>query len=102
MAIEVQIEFIAKTTIRVVAYVYNDAGSLVNPTTSIKLTLTDPEGAKPVEDQAMDLVSKGIYEDFHKTTTGSEKGWWNGEIVVIDGVDPDDRTSVGVFSFRVK
>ena len=102
MAIEVQIEFIAKTTIRVVAYVYNDAGTLVNPTTSIKLTLTDKDGTKQVDAQAMSLISTGIYEYFCKTTTSSVKGWWTGEVVTVDGVDPDDRTSVGVFSIKVK
>jgi len=102
MAIEVQIEFIAKTTVRIVAYVYNDAGSLVNPTTSIKLTLTNTDGEKKVDAQAMSLVDLGIYEYFYKTTTSSVKGWWTGEIAVIDGVSPDDRTSLGVFSIRVK
>lgn len=101
--IDVQIEFIAKTTVRVVAYIYNDLDALVNPTTSIKVTIWDPDGGDPVVDgAAMSFVSQGIYEYFCKTTSLSKKGWWNGEIVVIDGVDPDDRTSMGVFSFKVK
>lgn len=104
MGIEVIVEFIAKTTVRVLAYIYNDADALVNPTTSTKITITDPDGTTKVSGVAMSLVSglTGVYEYFYKTDTTLVKGWWRGEIVAIDGVTPDDRTSLGTFSFRLK
>lgn len=102
MAIEVQVEFIAKTTVRIIAYVYNDAGSLVAPSTSIKITITDPNGTIQVPGVVMTLVEAGIYEYYYKTTTATTKRWWHGEVVVIDGVAPDDKTSLGTFSFRIK
>lgn len=105
MAITVQIEFIAKTTVRVLAYIYNDAGTLVNPSPSIKVTIYDPDGEAQVTSATMSLVDAdiaGIYEYYYKTTTSSTKGWWTGEVVTIDGADPDDITSIGTFSFRIK
>ena len=169
--IEVQIEFIAKTTIRIISYVYDEDDSLVDPTTSIKLTLNDKDGVQKAgyisvvasasfttglvvtggtsgatglvvskpdgttleiqqvtgvwqsgegitdtgagtstttsallgADMTHEAVPQtGIYEYFYKTTTLSTKGWWHGEVVVIDGTAPDDYTSLGVFSIRVK
>ena len=107
MGLDVQIEFVAKTTVRVRAYVTNDDDALTNPTTSIKVIITDPDGTVQVPsegngDDDMSQVSTGIYEYYYKTTTGSTKGWWQGEVVVIDGTDPDDKTSTGHFSFRIK
>ncbi|GAH09956.1 unnamed protein product, partial [marine sediment metagenome] len=48
------------------------------------------------------LIDTGIYEYYYKTTTSSAKGWWRGEVEVIDGDDPNDKTSMGNFSFGIK
>ena len=45
MGIEVISEFIAKATVRIIAYVYNDADDLVDPT-SIKAIIKDPDGVQ--------------------------------------------------------
>lgn len=45
MGIAVIAEFIAKATVRVVAYIYNDADALVDPT-SIKVIIKDPDGVQ--------------------------------------------------------
>jgi len=100
--IDVVIEFLAKSTIRILAYIYDDSDSLVDPTTSILISIYDPDGEKIVNGVAMTLVSTGIYEYYYKTTADTDKGWWRGEIEVIDGTDPDDKTSIGTFSFRIK
>ena len=99
---DVVIEFIAKTTVRVRAYVYDDDGALVDPTTSIKVTIYDPDGTKQVDGIAMTKDVTGIYDYYYQTTTSTTIGWWRGEIVVVDGTDPNDKTSVGTFSFRIK
>ena len=112
--IEVQIEFIAKTTIRIIAYIYDDDGALVDPTgcaaggyLCVTLIITDPAGTVKVPsegdgDDTMTRSAKGIYEYYYKTTTSSTKEWWHGEVVAVDGTDPDDYTSSGTFGFRLK
>jgi len=101
MPIEVITEFIAKTTVRVLAYVYDDAGNLVDPT-SIKVTITDPDGTKKVDGVAMTKGDTGIYSYYYKTTTSTTKDWWTGEVEVIDGTGEAAKTSLGTFSFRIK
>lgn len=102
--INVQIEFIAKTTVRVIAYVYDDDGALVDPVTSIKVTITDPNGDVQVDEEAMtqqDSVT-GVYEYYHKTEAAATKGQWTGEVEVIDGSGAGAKTSMGTFEFRIK
>lgn len=169
MAIEVITEFIAKTTVRTIAYVKDDDGNLVNPT-SIKAIIKDPTGvqkagyisvsdsssftaglvvtgatsgatgkviSKPdgttlelqevtgvwesgevIEDTGAgtstttsallgaDMTQQdsttGVYEYYYHTTTSSTKGWWRGEVDVIDGTDAGAITSIGTFSFKVR
>lgn len=107
MGIEVISEFIAKATVRTIAYIYNDAGVLVDPLSggSIKISIWDPDGGDPVVDgiamTKQDSVT-GVYEYYYKTTASSKKGWWRGEVDVIDGTGEDAKTSIGNFSFRIK
>lgn len=105
MTIKVMSEFIAKATVRTRVHVYNDAGTLTEPT-SVQISIWDPDGGDPVVD-AVEIVvdgkvEDGIYGHYYKTTTASKKGWWRGQADVVDGVDPDDITSVGTFGFRIK
>lgn len=103
MTVGVVVRFIAKTTVRVVAYVYDEDGDLVDPTGSIKVTMTDPDATKKVDAQDMtkqgDLT--GTYEYFYNTTTSSVEGWWTGEVVVVDGSGEGAKTSVDRFAFEV-
>ena len=107
--IEVITEFKAKATVRIIAYVYNDAGALANPTGSIKITITDPDGEVQVpsegngdDDMTQQDSTTGVYEYYYKTKTSTTKGWWHGQVVVIDGTAPNEITSIGTFSFRIK
>lgn len=105
MSIKVITEFVNKTTVRVIAYIYDDAGALVDPLNSIKVTITDPDGtpvADGVEIKTTGYVSKGIYEHYQTTTAAYVKGYYKGEIWVIDGEGDGAKTSYGDFSFKVK
>ena len=110
MAIEVISKFIAGATVKVTAYIKDEDGDLVDPT-SVKIIITDPDGTEiiPSEGNGDDDMTQyeidevpqtGIYEYFYNTTTASTKGWWRGEVVVVDG-DGDDKTSIGTFGFEV-
>lgn len=46
MAIDVIVKFISKTTVMIRAYVSNLAGTLVDPTGSIKVIINDPDGVQ--------------------------------------------------------
>lgn len=104
MAIEVVIEFIAKTTVRIIAYVTDDAGDLADATTSMKVIIKDPDGTTVIPsegngDDVMTHASTGVYEYDYQTTTSSTKGWWPVEVVCTD---TGDIVSIGTGSFRVK
>lgn len=100
--IEVITEFIAKATVRVIAYVYDDDGNLVDPTTSIKVSIWDPDDVNQVDGAAMTKSATGVYEYYYKTTSSTTKGWWRGEVEVIDGTGEGAKTSMGAFPFRIK
>ena len=101
MSVLVQVEFIAKGTVRVRAEVKGDDDTLVTPT-SIKATIVDSAGATKVDEQAMTEDVTGVYDYFYNTTTSSEKGWWTAEVVVVDGSGAGAKTSVGRCGFKVK
>ncbi len=98
MAITVVTEFLQGTTVRVRAFIYDDDGDLVDPTTSVKLDLWDSAGTKQVDNQAMTKDSTGIYEYYYNTTTSSAEGSWRGVIWAVDG----SYTSEGSFGFKVR
>lgn len=102
MGIEVVTTFIAKATVWVRAYLYDSGGTLTDPDTSIKVTITDPDGTAKVDDQAMTKDSTGIYDYYYNTTTSSVKGHWRGEVVAIDGIGEQTVTSPGRFAFEVE
>ena len=102
MSIEVQVEFIAKTTVRTIAYVHDDDGNLVDPTASIKATITDSDGTVVADAEDMSKTATGTYEHFLYTTTSFVKDWYQGEVATVDGVGATAKTSVGNYSFRLK
>ena len=101
MAIEVISEFTATATVRTIAYIYDDDGNLVEPS-SVSISIWDPDGGDPVVDSVNIVVTgrveDGIYEHYYNTDADSEKGYWRGQIAVVDGT----YTSIGNFGFRVK
>ena len=105
MAITIITEFIKEATVRVVAYVYDEDGNLVNPThatTPIRVTIyaegvTDPV----VEDAAMASTGDiGIYDYYYATDSDNVSGWYRGIVTVMDGDDPV-YTSKDTFGFRI-
>ena len=99
MAIKVVTEFLQGGTVRVRAYIYDDDGDLVDPTTSITLDMWDSEGIKVVPATAMTYVSTGIYEHYYNTTTSSQTGNWRGVVWVED---TGSKVSEGSFGFKVR
>ena len=99
MSIKVVTEFLQGTTIRVRAFIYDDDGDLVAPTTSITIDIWDSEGTKVVDGTAMTLVSTGIYEYYCNTDTDSPEGNWRGIVWVTD---TGSKVSEGSFAFKVR
>jgi len=98
---EVIVKYLAGATIWVRAYIYDSAGSLVDPTT-VKLTLADSAGATKVNNLAMTKYAVGTYDYYYNTTATSAEGWWNGEVWVIDGSGDTAKTSVESFGVEVR
>ena len=103
MAVDIQVEFVAKTTVHVRAEVRDDDAALtaIDSPSTIKCALTDPDGTV-VGPTAMTEDDTGLYDYFYNTETTSVKGWWTAEVVVVDGTGDDAKTSVGRCSFKVK
>jgi hypothetical protein len=97
---EVIVKFLAKSTIWIRALVYDKDGVLVDPTTSIKLTLADPAGTVMVNalDMTKDGDNTGIYDYYYTTLVDCVEGWWNGEVWTVDG----DKSSSASFSVEVR
>ncbi len=105
MSLVVVTEFIKGATVRIVAYVYDEDGVLVNPThasTPIRLTLyVEGVTAALVEDAAMASTGDtGIYDYYYATDSDNASGWYRGIIEVMDGAGPV-YTSKDSFGFRI-
>ena len=99
---EVIVKFLAKSTIWVRAFVYDEDGALVDPT-SIKLTLADSAGAVKVDNLAMTTSGEtGIYDYYYTTLVDCAEGWWNGEVWTVDGTGESAKTSSATFSVEVR
>ena len=102
MAIEVVTDFIAKDTVWVRAYVKDSDGDLADPTTSIKITITDPDDTDQVSSQDMTKDSTGVYDYYYNTTTSSTTGEWGIEVITIDGEGAGAKTSTGRSAFELE
>lgn len=108
MAIKVITVFPDNATVRVIVYVYNDAGALVQPT-AVEISIWDPDGGDPVVDGedivVTGRVEDGIYEYYYhegEATEPMDKGQWRGGVEVIDGSGTGAIISPASFSFRIK
>jgi len=102
MGIEVISRFIGKATVLTIAYVYDkERVNLVDPSGSIKVTITDPDGTKVADAEDMVKVSTGIYEHYLRTTTSYVKGWYPVEVLVVDGSGALAITSIATTSFEI-
>ncbi len=85
MAIKVITEFIRKGTVRIIAYVYDDDGDLVDAT-GLDVSIKDPSGTLVIDEVAMtDKIATGAYEYYYTTTTAVVVGNYRYEIDVLDG-----------------
>ncbi len=101
MGLDVVAEFLARATVRIRAYIYDDDDALADPTT-ITIDIYDADGTLVVDGTAMTKSSTGIYEYYYKTTIASPTGWWRGVVWTVDGSGDLAKTSEGSFGFKVK
>lgn len=101
MGLDVVAEFLARATVRVRAYIYDDNDALADPT-SVTIDIYDAEGTLLIDGVAMTQAAKGIYEYYYKTTISSPTGWWRGVVWAVDGSGDLAKTSEGSFGFKVK
>jgi len=99
--IEVVSEFVARATVRTRAYVYDDDGNLVNPT-AVNIEIINPSGGTAVASTAMANAATGIYEHYYYTAPTTTKGWYRGEVEVIDGSGDTTKKTYNTVSFKVK
>jgi hypothetical protein len=87
------------------AYVYDQDGSLADPTNSITIDIYDPDGNHDVDGIAMTKSSTGIYYYYHHKGASEDpmdKGKWRGVVTTVDGTGDNALTSTCNFSFKVK
>jgi len=104
MSIKVVIKFDSADTVRIIAYIYDDDGALVDPT-AITCTVIDPDGTTQADAQAMSGGDTGVYTYYYHRGTGEDamaKGKWRGKVVTADGTGEDTVYSTGYFSFTVE
>lgn len=73
-----------------------------DPTTSIKITIYNPDGTAHVTDQDMTKLSVGKYVFYHLTEAGDQDGWYRYVITAIDGSGGGARTTVQDGGFQLQ
>ena len=102
MTIKVVTEFLQNATIRIIAYITDDDGDLVDPT-EVTIDLWDADGTKLQDGTAMSSTgATGIFEHYEYTDDDSPTGHWRGVVWVIDGTGATAYKSEGSFGFRLK
>ncbi len=71
-------------TIKVKVTIKDDAGNLVDPTTSTTITITDPAGTKVVDVQALTKNSVGSYQYLYTTLAAAVLGSYYIRIIATD------------------
>lgn len=84
MSIRVVTEFIRKATVRILVYVYDDDGDLVDAT-SVDISIINPSGTAVVDEVAMTKASTGTYEYYYTTTVSVVEGNYQIECDITDG-----------------
>lgn len=107
MSIKIVAEFITESTVRTVAYIYDDDDALVDPThatTPITVTITDKEGTVVATDEAMAQQNSttGVYEHYLYTTSSYVKGWYEGVVTTMDGAGDTTKYSKASYGFQLK
>lgn len=97
--IEVVTEFLPEATVRTRAYVYDDDGDLVDPSSAHIEILK--EGATVVASTAMSNSATGIYDHYYNLpSTASD--WYSSRVKITDGTGASAKYSKSEVSFRAK
>ena len=84
MAILVQTEFVRKSTVRIIVYIYDDDEALV-AATSVAVSIIDPDGTVVEDETNMPATATGVYEYYYTTTTAVIEGDYQIECDILDG-----------------
>lgn len=71
-------------TVSFLLYVYNLAGTLVDPDTGCTITIVDSRGTKVVDTIAMTKTDTGTYTYNYTTLVSSALGRYHGTLVAVD------------------
>ena len=99
--IEVVSEFVDVATVRSLAYVYNEGGTLVNATKAL-IKIVAPSSTVVPGTVEMSNESTGLYQHLLQLGGTAEAGEYLGEVDIIDGSGSTAVHSPGNFSFNVK
>lgn len=77
-------KFLAGATVRIHTEIYDIDDALVDPTTSVTITITDPTGTAAVTNGAMSTSSTGIYDYYYTSTVDVKYGTWRFVIKATD------------------
>jgi hypothetical protein len=98
---EIITEFVAKDTVKVWAYVYDDNNNLVDPT-AVRVTITNPDGETAIENGIMTRKETGVYYYYFRTTPETDRGYYQGEVKVTDGAGETELVTTSQFNFKLK
>ena len=77
-------KFLAGATIRIHTEIYDIDDILVDPATSVKITIIDPDEGATVTDGVMSSSTTGIYDYYYTSTASVKYGTWRYVITALD------------------
>jgi hypothetical protein len=72
-------------TVTVWAYIKNWAGTFIDPSSGVKITITNPSGTVKVTAQSMTKSEVGKYAYYYNSATDDVSGWWKVSTLAQDG-----------------
>ena len=89
-------------TIGLWAYIKDWEGAYISPDNGVKVTLTDPAGAKKVDAQAMTASSIGKFVYYYTSSAADTIGWWRFRCIGQDGTGAEVKYTVadGIFNLE--
>jgi uncharacterized protein YfaS (alpha-2-macroglobulin family) len=87
-------------TVESYAEVKSQAGAYITPT-SIKVTITDPNGTVQVDGVAMTESATGKYVHYYTLSSSATLGCWTGKVVETDGSGDSAKVTVVTEQFMV-
>ena len=77
-------KFLAGATIRFHTEIYDIDNILVDPSTFVKITITDPDEGAAVTDGSMSSSTTGIYDYYYTSAADVKYGKWRYVITATD------------------